>query len=484
MGDKHSDDIVSSSASQEFILPADCTNDDKELQWAFRKLDATLLAVIILSNVLNSMDRSNLGLSKVAGLEEDTGMSGSDFNIVVSAMYPTYLLFMLPSNLVLRKVGARFWLSFITVIWGIINMSMAFAKSKTDFIICRLFLGAAESGATPGVLMLITLWYPRKMVTSRISTFYSSFAIGAVIGGPIASGIMKITNPHFKSWQWIFFIEGLTTIGYGFVMFFLLADYPEKSWLLNTREKALLKRRMEEDQVEGGHRAVNKKRLWRHVRDPLVYAQALIPFCGNFGTSTIMTFSAIIVNQLGYSASASLAMQAAPGICGFIGILLSRYYPKWCGYHYYGGSLFIAACIITASTILLATVNNSARIFALCLLSFGSFGTGGIGPGWLMSNVGGPTRAAFSGAISVILGGLGGLCASYIYRNQDAPRYMFGHGMNLFAGIFIIVVSTIAYVIILSRNKQKETCTINVSHLSKDEQIDLENDHPDFRYMA
>ncbi|KAJ1755276.1 hypothetical protein LPJ58_004288, partial [Coemansia sp. RSA 1591] len=198
MGDKHSDDIVSSSASQEFILPADCTNDDKELQWAFRKLDATLLAVIILSNVLNSMDRSNLGLSKVAGLEEDTGMSGSDFNIVVSAMYPTYLLFMLPSNLVLRKVGARFWLSFITVIWGIINMSMAFAKSKTDFIICRLFLGAAESGATPGVLMLITLWYPRKMVTSRISTFYSSFAIGAVIGGPIASGIMKITNPHFK----------------------------------------------------------------------------------------------------------------------------------------------------------------------------------------------------------------------------------------------------------------------------------------------
>ncbi|KAJ2131529.1 hypothetical protein IW136_005277, partial [Coemansia sp. RSA 678] len=149
MGDKHSDDIVSSSASQEFILPADCTNDDKELQWAFRKLDATLLAVIILSNVLNSMDRSNLGLSKVAGLEGDTGMSGSDFNIVVSAMYPTYLLFMLPSNLVLRKVGARFWLSFITVIWGIINMSMAFAKNKTDFIICRLFLGAAESGATP-----------------------------------------------------------------------------------------------------------------------------------------------------------------------------------------------------------------------------------------------------------------------------------------------------------------------------------------------
>ncbi|KAJ2122986.1 hypothetical protein IW147_002918 [Coemansia sp. RSA 720] len=119
-------------------------------------------------------------------------------------------------------------------------MSMAFAKNKTNFIICRLFLGAAESGATPGALMLITLWYPRKMVTSRISMFYSSFAIGAVISGPIASGIMKITNPRFRSWEWIFLIEGLTTC-------------------------------IEEDQAEGGHRAINRKRLWSHVRDPLIY---------------------------------------------------------------------------------------------------------------------------------------------------------------------------------------------------------------------
>ncbi|KAJ2589157.1 hypothetical protein IWW49_002625 [Coemansia sp. RSA 1797] len=352
-----------------------------------------------------------------------------------------------------------------------------------DFIICRLFLGAAESGASPGATMLITLWYPRNMVTSRISIFFSSFAIGAVIGGPIASGIIKITNPRFKSWEWIFFIEGLTTASYGLVMFFLLSDYPEKSWMLNSKEKALLKRRMEQDQAEGGHRAVNKKRIWRHVRDPLIYAQALILYCANYGLNTILTFSAIIVNSLGYSASASQAMQAAPGICGFIGILLSRHYPKWFGCHY-AGCMFVSAWIIAGSTILLATVNNGARIFALCLLSFGSFGAVGIGPGWLMSNVGGPTRAAISGAINIMLGGLGALCTSYIYRNQDAPRYMFGHGMNLFAGLLMIVVSTISYVIILSRNKIKETNIINASHLSHSEILDLENDHPDFRYIV
>ncbi|KAJ2459707.1 hypothetical protein GGI02_005843, partial [Coemansia sp. RSA 2322] len=195
-------------------LPAYDPSNSK-LKWAFRKVDATLLSVLFLSNVLNSMDRANLGLTKVAGLEHDTGMAGSDFNVVASIMYPTYLLFMLPSNLALRKFGARFWLSLITVVWGLINMCMAFAKNRTDLILCRLFLGAAESGATPGALMLITLWYPRRLVTSRVSLFYSAFAAGAVIGGPIASGIIKMDNPRFKPWEWVFFIDGLSTAVFG-----------------------------------------------------------------------------------------------------------------------------------------------------------------------------------------------------------------------------------------------------------------------------
>ncbi|KAJ2308732.1 hypothetical protein IWW55_000268 [Coemansia sp. RSA 2706] len=426
--------LVSSSAALD-------TNDDKRLRWAFRKVDATLLLVLIGSNILNSMDRANLGLSKVAGLEADTGMRGSDFNVVVSMMYPTYLLGMLPSNLMLRKFGARIWLSLITVVWGVINMCMAFAKNRTDFILCRLFLGAAESGATPGALMLITLWYPREMVTSCITLFYSAFAAGAIIGGPIASGIMKITNPRFRSWEWIFFIEGLTTASFGLLMFFLLADYPEKSWLLKKSEKALLKQRMEQDQAEGGHRPVNRNRMWIHIRDPLIYSQALILFCANFGVNTILTFTAIIVNQMGYSPSAAQAMQAAPGICGFVGILLSRYYPKWFRSHF-ASSLFLSAWLIAASSILLATTNNIARIFALCMLSFSSFGAIGIGPGWVMSNTGGPTRSAVSSALNVAHGGLGALCTSYIYRNQDAPRYLFGHGMNLFAGLLSVAVKS------------------------------------------
>ncbi|KAJ2769485.1 hypothetical protein IWQ57_003082, partial [Coemansia nantahalensis] len=305
--------------SEALVAPEDPTG--RKLRWAFRKVDATLLLVIIVQNTLNSMDRANLGLSKVRGLEADTGMSGSDFNVVASLLYPTYLVFMLPSNLALRKFGARIWLSVITVAWGIVNMCMAFAKNRTDLILCRLFLGATESGATPGALMLIALWYPRSMVTSRVALFYSAFAAGAVIGGPIASAISTIDNPLFPKWGWIFFIEGLVTVGFGLIMFVLLADYPEKSWQLNADEKLLIRQRMDDEQVEGGHRKVNTRRLWVHARDPLIYAQALILFCANFGVNTILTFAAIIVRQLGYTAGQSQALQAAPGLCGFVGIL-------------------------------------------------------------------------------------------------------------------------------------------------------------------
>ncbi|KAJ2161538.1 hypothetical protein GGF46_001393 [Coemansia sp. RSA 552] len=455
--------------------------EKRRLRWAFRKVDATLLFVIFLSNVLNSMDRGNLGLAKVSGLEKDTGMSGSDFNVVASIMYPTYLLFMLPSNLALRKFGARIWLSLITVVWGIINMCMAFAKNRTDLILCRLFLGAAESGATPGAQMLISLWYPREMVTSRMALFYSAFAAGAVISGPVASAITKMDNPRFKSWEWIFFIEGLVTVGFGLLMFLFLSDYPDNSWLLKHEEKALIRKRMEADQVDGGHRAVNKKRLLVHARDPLIYSQALIVYCANYPINTILIFTAIIVNQMGYSPAASQAMQAAPALGGFIGVLVSRYYPKWFGSHYVS-SLFCSFWTILASIILLSTTNNGGRIFALCMLAFGGFGFICIAPGWLIGNAGGPTRSAFSSAINVGFGGLGALCTSYIYRNQDEPRYIFGHAMNLAAGLFSVIVATVGYVIIKRRNRQKDAAPIDISHLTKDELADLENDHPDFWY--
>ncbi|ORX73393.1 MFS general substrate transporter [Linderina pennispora] len=394
------------------------------------------------------MDRSNLGLSKVVGLEKDTGMSGSDFNVVTSIMYPTYLLFMLPSNLVLRKVGARLWLPFLTMLWGIVNMCMAFAKNKTDLILCRLFLGVAESGATPGALMLITLWYPRTMITSRAGMLYSAAAVGAVIGGPTATAIGKMTNTHFKRWEWIFFIEGLTTVGY--------QSY--HSWILSPDEKAIINRRMAQDQVEGGKKSVNRTRLL-----------GCLMFCANFG-------------EMGYSEGASQAMQAAPGICGFIGSIIARFYPKWFGSHFHS-MLFCAGWIISATAILLGVTNNPARIIALCMLSFGSFSTLSIGPGWLMSNVGGPTRAALSSAVDIMLAGLGGLCTAYIYRNKDAPRYMFGHGMNMFAAGLMVVVSTASHFIIVHRNRLKETHPVDISGMSQDEIDLLENDHPDFRYV-
>ncbi|KAJ2626814.1 hypothetical protein H4R22_004672, partial [Coemansia sp. RSA 1290] len=136
--DKTPDGFYADEAPKQAVSEVPEDPSGKKLRWAFRKVDATLLFVLFLSNVLNSMDRANLGLSKVAGLEEDTGMKGSDFNVVASIMYPSYLVFMLPSNLALRKFGARIWLSLITVVWGVINMCMAFAKNRTDFIICRL----------------------------------------------------------------------------------------------------------------------------------------------------------------------------------------------------------------------------------------------------------------------------------------------------------------------------------------------------------
>ncbi|ORX73392.1 MFS general substrate transporter [Linderina pennispora] len=458
--------------------------DDKEnrLKWAFRKVDASTLFLLFLSQVMNALDRSNLGLSKVVGLERDTGMSGSDFNVVNSIMYPTNLLFMLPSNLMVRKVGARLWLPFLTMLWGIINMCMAFVKNKTDLILCRLFLGAAESGISPGALMLIALWYPRSMVTSRVSLFYSAVAAGGVIGGPIATGIGKITSTRFKPWGWIFFIEGLVTVGYSLIMFIFLADYPDKSWVLRADEKAAISQRMAQDQAEGGKEA---SQLQASAR----------PYAGS---TYILSIAGSVLFQLwpkhnhdlqrDHCQRDGLQRERITSDAGGTRDLRVRwdhscaFLPKvvWIALSWHTVLRSLAHHRICYSS---GVTGNVARIIALCILSFASFGSLGVAPGWLMSNAAGPTRASASSAIDAMLATLGGLCTSYIYRNKDAPRYIFGHGMNMFAACLMVVVSTISHFIIVHRNKLKETSPTDISGMSQTEIDLLENDHPDFRYV-
>ena len=61
-------------------------------------------------------------------------------------IYVGYCLFEVPSNLILERVGARFWLARIMITWRLFSGAMAFVSCPVSFATLRFLLGAAAAG--------------------------------------------------------------------------------------------------------------------------------------------------------------------------------------------------------------------------------------------------------------------------------------------------------------------------------------------------
>jgi sugar phosphate permease len=122
--------------------------EDRKL---LRKLDWHLIPIMTLLYLMSFLDRVNIGQAKLDGLTVSLKLSSDQYNICLSAFFITYVVFEIPSNLILKRLRPSRWLSMIMVAWGIVMTLMGLVKSYEELLACRLVLGAAESGLFPGI---------------------------------------------------------------------------------------------------------------------------------------------------------------------------------------------------------------------------------------------------------------------------------------------------------------------------------------------
>ncbi|EIE23112.1 MFS general substrate transporter, partial [Coccomyxa subellipsoidea C-169] len=152
------------------------------------KLDTFLLWKFFLLTVLCYLDRTNLAFAALQ-LNASLNLTGTEYGIGSGIFFLGYTLFFIPSNLALMRFGARKWLAFLVIIWGIVAALFATLKSVPQFYVLRFFLGAAESGTLPGMWYHLSLFYSGKNeLTASWSWVLVGIALSQVIGGPIAAG--------------------------------------------------------------------------------------------------------------------------------------------------------------------------------------------------------------------------------------------------------------------------------------------------------
>ena len=215
----------------------------------YRKVMWRLLPFLLLCYVVAYLDRVNVGFAKLQMLT-DLNFSETIYGLGAGIFFIGYFIFEVPSNVILHRVGARVWIARIMITWGILSALMMFVTTPTMFYVARFFLGAAEAGFFPGIILYLTYWFPAERRGRVTATFMTAVALSGVIGGPLSGYIMKnMTGMNgWAGWQWMFLLEGIPSVLIGIAVLFYLDDRISHAKWLTDAEKALLQRNIKAEE--------------------------------------------------------------------------------------------------------------------------------------------------------------------------------------------------------------------------------------------
>ncbi|MBU3846068.1 MFS transporter [Acinetobacter lwoffii] len=286
-----------------------------------RKVTFKLIPALVVLYLVAYIDRAAVGFAHLH-MGADVGIGDAAYGLGAGLFFIGYFLFEVPSNLLLDKFGARKWFARILLTWGLITMAMALIQGPYSFYILRFLLGVAEAGFFPGVLYLITQWYPVRHRGKIMGMFILSQPIAMMVAGPLAGALLGmdgIANMH--GWQWLFIVVGLPAV---LLAWPTLLYLPEKinsvKWLSNEQKtwlsNELIKDEAEYDQTRHGNplHALKDKRV---LTLALYYLPVTLSIYGlNLWLPTIIKqFSGGSDLQVGF-------LSSIPYVFGIIGLLI------------------------------------------------------------------------------------------------------------------------------------------------------------------
>jgi MFS family permease len=220
----------------------------------YSKVAWRIIPLLFVCYIAAYLDRVNVSFAKLQMQSDVPQISDTVFGLGAGIFFLGYFVFEVPSNILMEKVGARFWIARIMITWGIVSTTMIFVNSPWVFYGLRLLLGFAEAGFFPGVILYLTYWFPSRRRGEMIALFMLAIALTGVIGAPLSGWILHEFSgaTGLKGWQMLFLIEGIPSIVLGAFVPWLLANGVRSARWLSEDEKQLLEHnlRIEESQKD------------------------------------------------------------------------------------------------------------------------------------------------------------------------------------------------------------------------------------------
>ncbi|KMO11025.1 MFS transporter [Methylobacterium platani] len=284
-----------------------------------RKVAWRLMPLIMICYLFAFFDRINISFAKFQ-LQSDLGFSNVAYGLGASMFVVGYVIFEVPSNLALYRVGARRWIARIMISWGIATALMIVIRTEWHFYVLRFLIGAMEAGFAPGILYYLTLWFPASF-RGRITSFmFVASAFAGIVGAPVAGLILGGLNgvAGLAGWQWLFLAGGLPCLILGALVLTRLDDRIADARWLSPAEKDLLSSR-----IAHHNHGIGDHSLWGAIKQPGFLLIALVYFLLQVGSYGLNFWGPDLIKTASGGAAASVGfLTAIPYICGAVSMIV------------------------------------------------------------------------------------------------------------------------------------------------------------------
>ncbi|KAK2737423.1 hypothetical protein FQN57_007513 [Myotisia sp. PD_48] len=399
-----SEEQIENGSDLDFL--ADCQPREKRL---IRKIDFRLLPILGGLYSIALVDRTNISNARVAGMEQELKLYiGNRYSIALVVFFIPYFIFELPSNIVLRKVGSANWLSFIALAWGTLMLGCGFIKNYESLVAFRVLIGFFEAGFFPACI-----------------------------------------------------IEGLITQIVAIWAYFLIIDFPDKATkkgFLTENEGKFIAHRIEEDRKDSKPDPLTWGKLGTHLCDWKLWFFAIMLMSTTLPSYAFAYFSPVIIRGMGYSASMANLMSAPPTIFSCFAALFT----SWAADRFRIRAPFIVfQCLLGITGLMLVAYgqSNGVRYFGMFLGKAGCQGNVPAILAYQTNNIRYQSKRSVGSALQIGFGAIGGIMASTVFRQVDAPKYIPGLWVTTGAQFLIMVLVAISTLVFMKRNKEVDNGT-------------------------
>jgi len=339
--------------------------------------------------------------------------------------------------------------------WATVATLTACVHNYTGLVLVRFFLGVVEAPFYPGALYLLSIFYTRKEIATRVSILYAGNILAISFAGLIAAATFAtLDHKHgISGWRWLFIIEGVVTFGVAIAAAFLLPDSPLKTRWLTPEERQLAHDRIQRDTVGTSSESGVREGLTQALRDPRLY---LFCFMQNMhlNATSFTTFFPTVVSSLGFSSTITLVLTSPPtlfaGIFGVaVGLSSGKFNDRTWHISLCMGMAFVGFVISAV------TLNTAARYVSCFLFASGVYACNSVILGWVSATLGQTSeKKAMSLSIVNVCSMASFIYTPYLYPKSDGPKYLTAMSANAAFAFMTIVCAWLLRVWLQWANKK------------------------------